>query len=83
MTFSPLFENRVLRRIFGPKRDYLLDQNIFLNTLFSNTLKLRSSLNVGDQVSHPYKTTDEIIMLCILIFSFLDSDLEHKRFSTG
>jgi hypothetical protein len=22
-------------------------------------------------------------MLCILIFSFLDSDLEHKRFSTG
>ena len=31
--------------------------NILLNTLFSNTLSVRSSLNVSDQVSHPYKTT--------------------------
>jgi hypothetical protein len=51
MTFSPLFENRALKRIFGPKRDYLLDPNILLNTLFSNTLNLRSSLNVRDQVT--------------------------------
>jgi hypothetical protein len=28
--------------------------NILLNTLSSNTLSLRSSLNVSDQVSHPY-----------------------------
>jgi hypothetical protein len=34
-----------------------LDPNIFLSTLFSNTLSLRSSLNVIVQVSHPYKTT--------------------------
>ena len=33
----------------------LLGPNILLNTLFSNTLSLRSSLNVSDQVSHPYK----------------------------
>ena len=33
----------------------LLGTNILLNTLFSNTLSLRSSLNVSDQVSHPYK----------------------------
>jgi polysaccharide pyruvyl transferase WcaK-like protein len=41
----------------------LLDQNILLNTLFSNTLSLCSSLNVRDQVSHPYKSTCKIIML--------------------
>jgi hypothetical protein len=32
----------------------LLGPNILLNTLFSNTLSLCSSLNVSDQVSHPY-----------------------------
>jgi hypothetical protein len=29
---------------------------IYLLTLFSNTLSLSSSLNVRDQVSHPYRT---------------------------
>jgi hypothetical protein len=33
----------------------LLCPNILLNTLFSSTLSLRSSLNVSDRVSHPYK----------------------------
>jgi hypothetical protein len=33
-----------------------LSPNILLNILFSSTLSLRSSLNVSDQVSHPYKT---------------------------
>ena len=45
-----------------------LGPNILLNTLFSNTLSLRSFLNVSDQVSHPYKTTGKIIGLCIVIF---------------
>jgi hypothetical protein len=36
-----------------------------LNTLFSNTLSLCSSLNVRDQVSHPYRTTGKIIVLNI------------------
>jgi hypothetical protein len=31
--------------------------------LFSNTLSLCSSLNVTDQVSHPYRTTGKIIVL--------------------
>jgi len=39
---------------------FLLAPDILLNTLFSNTLSLRSSLGVSDQVSHPYKTTGKI-----------------------
>ena len=50
-----------------PVTPSLLALNILLNTLFSNTLSLRSSLNVSDQVSHPYKTTGKIIVLYILI----------------
>jgi len=42
--------------------------NIFLNILFSNTLSLRPSLNVTDQVSHPYKTTGKITVLYISIY---------------
>jgi len=45
----------------------LLGQNIFLSTLFLNTPSLCSSI-VRDQVSHPYKTTGRITVLCILIF---------------
>ena len=43
--------------LHSPVTSSLLDTNIFLRTLFSNTLSLISSLNVGDQVSHPYNTT--------------------------
>jgi len=53
----------------------LLGPNTLLNTLFSNTLSLRPSLNVSDQVSHPYKTTGKIIVLYILILKFLESKL--------
>jgi hypothetical protein len=38
------------------------------------------SLNVRDQVSHPYRTTSNITLLYILIFKFLDSRQEGKRF---
>jgi hypothetical protein len=61
---------------------YPLDPNILLNTLFSDTLSLRSSLNVSYQVSHPYKTTVKSIVRYFLIFKFLDSKLEDKKFCT-
>jgi len=44
----------------SPVTSSLLGPNTFLNTLFSNTLSMHSSLNVSDQVSHPYKTTGKI-----------------------
>jgi hypothetical protein len=39
---------------------------------------LCSSLNVRDQVSHPYRTTGKIIIFHILIFKFFDSSREDK-----
>jgi hypothetical protein len=39
----------------SPVTSSLLISNILLSTLFSNTLSLLSTLNVGEQVSHPYK----------------------------
>ena len=46
----------------------LLSPNILLNTLFSNTLSLRSSLSVSDQVSHPHISANKIIFLYSSIF---------------
>jgi hypothetical protein len=65
-----------------PITSVLFGPNILLTTLFSNTLSLCSSLNIRDQVSHPYRTTDKITVLCILMFTFLDSRREQKRFLT-
>ena len=40
----------------------ILGTNILLSTLLSNTLSLRPSLNMSDQVSHPYKPAFKIIV---------------------
>ena len=45
-----------------PVTSSLLGPNTLLSNLFSNTLSLRSSLSVSDQVSHPYRTTGNIIV---------------------
>ena len=59
--------------LYSPVTSSVLGPNILLNTLFSNTLSLCSSLNGSDQVSHPYKTTGKIIVLYLLMFKCLDS----------
>ena len=61
--------------LYSPVTSSLLGPNILLSTLFSNTLSLRSTPNISDQVSHPYKTTGKIIILYTLIFKFLNSNL--------
>jgi hypothetical protein len=57
MQFSPLSCHLILLRSNYPPR-----------ILFSNTLRVCSSLNVRDQVSVPYRTTGRIIVVYILIF---------------
>ena len=46
--------------LHSPVTSSLLGPNILVNTLFSNTLSFLSSLNVSDQVSHPYKTKEKL-----------------------
>ena len=61
----------------NPATLFLLDPNIFLSTLYSDTVSLCSSLNVTDQVAHPYKTRK---IRVLYIFTVLDSKLEDPRF---
>ena len=65
------FSSSLCSLLHSPVTSSLLGQSILLNTIFSNTLSFRSSLNVSDQVSHPFKKkTGKIIHLYILIFFF-------------
>jgi len=50
--------------LHSPVTSSLLGPNILHCTLFSNALSLRFSLNVSDQVSHPYKRP-AILWFCI------------------
>jgi hypothetical protein len=52
----------ITSHFFGP--------NILLNTLFSNTISLCSSLNVTHQVSYPYKTAGKMMVSYVSILSF-------------
>jgi hypothetical protein len=51
---------RTVELLYSSVTSSLLGPNILLSTLFSNTLSLWSSLNVRDQVSHPYKIMKRI-----------------------
>ena len=58
---------------------YLLYLNTSHSNQFSNTLSLRLSLKVTDQLAHPHKTTTKIIILYILTFVFSASKRQDKR----
>jgi len=60
--------------LHSPVTSSLLGPNIFLSAVFSNTLRLCSSLNVTDHVSHPHKTAGRLTVPYILISVFLDSE---------
>ena len=53
--------------LHSPVTSSFLGPNNLFTIPYSNTLRLRSSLNVSDQVLHPYKQEREIIVLYILI----------------
>ena len=64
--------------LYFPVTSSLLGPNILLCSLFPNSLSRSSSLNMSDQVSHPYKTARKVIVLNTLIVILLDSKLEEK-----
>jgi hypothetical protein len=51
--------------LWSPITSSFFSQIILLSTSFSNILSLCSSLNVRNQVSHPYRTTGKL-QLCIV-----------------
>ena len=57
--------------LYSPVTSSLLGPSTLLNTLFSNTLSLRSPLNVRDKVSHPYKTAGQITVLHIFFYLYV------------
>jgi len=70
---------QIIKLLQSPGTSPLLGPNIFLSNLFSNILSLCSSFSVRDQLLQPYKTTDKIIILYVLIFMFMYSKLENKK----
>ena len=53
---------------FSTLHSHPFGSNIRLRILFSSSLSMHSSLNIKGHVSLPYRTTDNIIVLYILIF---------------
>ena len=57
------FSSSLCSLLHSPVTSSLLSPNILLNTIFSNTLRFLSFLNVSDKVSQSCKTTGKIIVL--------------------
>jgi hypothetical protein len=73
--------NLLVVRISPTARHFIFFGINILNTPFSNTYGLCSSLNIRDQVSHPYRITHKS-MVFVLIFTCLNSRRDNKRFWT-
>jgi uncharacterized membrane protein len=57
-----------------PVTSLLSSPNIHLSILFLNVLSLHFSLQIREQISHPYRTTGKTKFLYILIFLFSTAD---------
>ena len=75
------FISSLCNPLHSPVTSSLHGPNILPNTMFSNTLSFLSSRNVGDQVSHPYKTTGKIMVL--YIFRLASLNKKNTNFTGG
>jgi hypothetical protein len=57
--------------LHSPVTSSLLGPNILLSHLFSNTLSLRSYIDVSDKVLNPYKTTGNIVCVCVCVCEYI------------
>jgi len=53
----------IMQSSAASRHSSLQGQDILLSTLFSNTVSIRFSLSVTDQVSHPYKAESFILRI--------------------
>jgi len=59
---------------------FLLGAYIFLSIMLLETPNLLFSCRVRDQISHPYRTADKIIVLYVMIFMVFGRRWEDRRF---
>jgi hypothetical protein len=62
-----LWSSSICSLLHPPVTSSLFDPNSFMSKLFLNTLSLCPSLNVRDQVSHPYKRGRKIYFFIMKI----------------
>jgi hypothetical protein len=60
----------IMKFLQPPITSSLLEKNVLLSILFSNTLGLFPSFNVRDQVSRPHKTTGKIGFVYFNLYVF-------------
>jgi hypothetical protein len=61
---------------------FVLGTNVFLSTMFSNSLAPCTSLHMRDQLQIPYKTSGKMIVVCIQYLSFQMPNKNKKGFCT-
>jgi hypothetical protein len=71
----------------SPVTSFLLGPNILPNTVFSNTLSLRSSLSMSDQVLYPYKNNSQnynsvFLNLCVSGQSTGSQKIQHRMIAS-
>jgi hypothetical protein len=76
-----IWSSSLCKILHSPVTSSLLCPNIFYDPVLKHPQSMLFP-NVRDQLSHPYKTTERIMVLHILTFTFLDRRREDKRLWT-